>query len=473
MITFSWSKPVRVSVWGAKQAALDIIEELLTFSVTKDQEYEQVCLFDGDSFPGGFLPRVLKTLRRAGFECRVEDTRNLVPADMSQIDKLLIPLRPEDQLPAVKKLLSKPMGTMKAVTASGKGNMLSAVTACFPGLRIGIFAPTNDLINDLGRRLKTVADIDCGRITAGKLDLQRVTLVSFERMAAIRKEDRDTYRQIVDSFDVLLVDESHAAASPTRIRTIRDCSNAAYRYGFSATPEERKDGYHCLTIGNVGPITAKIDYIDLLESQKVAKALVKMVVFHHDKPKQRNSYTHFYKANIQNNDKRNRLLSNLIRMCEKPMITFVTMMNHGSILMDMIKRDKQFDAVFAHGKVSKERRTQIIREANEGRIEVIVGSKIFDTGIDIPRLQTVMVADCGVSSIKSRQKTGRGMRVSEGKTEFTLIDIYDAGFRNGDGKPIAFERQSVERMKTYSENGFEIELVEYDERTKALVPYEG
>lgn len=472
-------KLVRVGAYtsevrGAAERVLRELRGLLSFSVKNGEEYEQLCLMAEDStqFPTGLTPRVLSYLRRNGHDVGTASEVTPPAPDLEALDRLLIPLREYDQKPAVAKLLARPVGTLKGVTASGKGNMLAAVAACFPDQRIGIFAPTNELLDELENRLRTVAGVEPGYVTSKGIKRSRVCVMSFDKLTALRKSKPELYHKILQSLDVLLVDESHTAASPTRIRTVKACTNALVRYGFSATPEDRPDGYHCLTIGYLGPITATIEYEDLVAAKHVSKATVKMVVFHHDEPKQRNGYTHFYTANIQNNRARNDLIGKLMRMAGKPAMTFITRSRHGHILADMMKRARQFDAVFVDGKSKKQVIDKAIEDTRRGRIEILIASKKLDTGIDIPTLQTVVVADAGVSPIKSRQKAGRGMRKAEGKDEFTLIDIYDAGFRNRDGKPIAFERQAVDRMRTYIEAGFDVELVEYDEATASLTPYQ-
>ncbi len=471
MIEIVWESATAARVHGAGEVLLEQLEGLLTFSVKDGDEYSALTLMSGDKFPPGFIPKVLGYLRRNKHQVKVRDVRVRHTADLTQLSQLRIPLRERDQDPAVRKLLERDIGTLKGVTASGKGNMLAAVAACFPQSKVGIFAPTNELLNELKVRLKTVAGITCGEVTAAAVKPDRVTVCSFDKLNALRKTDAATYKGIVGSFDVILVDESHAAASKTRIKTLKHCSNATRRYGFSATPEDRSDGYQCLTIGYLGPVTSEIEYLDLLESGDVAKAVVKMVVFHHKNPLQRNSYTHFYQANIQNNKARNKLVADLIALTPKPSMTFITLTRHGHLLHDMVARAKKFDAVYVHGKSHKKVIEKAIDDTRRGRIEILIASKKLDTGIDIPALQTILVADAGVSLIKSRQKAGRGMRRPEGKEHFTLIDIYDAGFRNAGGDPIAFERQAVERMQTYVDAGFEVEVVRYDEKTQALVPY--
>ena len=60
-----------------------------------------------------------------------------------------------------------------------------------------------------------------------------------------------------------------------------------------------------------------------------------------------------------------------------------------------------------------------------GEIDVLIASKIFDQGVDIPQLDALILAGSGKSSGRALQRIGRVIRKNEGKVRAIVVDFYD------------------------------------------------
>ncbi len=85
-----------------------------------------------------------------------------------------------------------------------------------------------------------------------------------------------------------------------------------------------------------------------------------------------------------------------------------------------------------------------------GETEIIITNKIFQKGVDIPPLLTIIIAGGGQSVVDSLQRVGRGMRIIEGKKAFTVIDFMDKG-------QDWVYRHSRARKKAYKDAGYIVE----------------
>ena len=61
----------------------------------------------------------------------------------------------------------------------------------------------------------------------------------------------------------------------------------------------------------------------------------------------------------------------------------------------------------------------------DGKAPIVIASTIADVGLDVPRLQTVVEAGAGKSSVTALQRLGRVMRPFEGKDKCYFITYRD------------------------------------------------
>ena len=77
------------------------------------------------------------------------------------------------------------------------------------------------------------------------------------------------------------------------------------------------------------------------------------------------------------------------------------------------------------GKDSSDTREEAKQRLEDGEINCIVASTIFDIGVDLPSLSGLIIAGGGKSSVRACQRIGRVIRKHSGKEYSAVIDFQD------------------------------------------------
>lgn len=89
-------------------------------------------------------------------------------------------------------------------------------------------------------------------------------------------------------------------------------------------------------------------------------------------------------------------------------------------------------AVSLTGANSTEQREQAIRDLRSGRIKLICTCDLFNEGVDIPEINTLLLLRPTQSPVIFQQQIGRGLRLAENKESCLVLDfvgLYAEGFR--------------------------------------------
>jgi superfamily II DNA or RNA helicase len=106
------------------------------------------------------------------------------------------------------------------------------------------------------------------------------------------------------------------------------------------------------------------------------------------------------------------------------------------------------ESVFLHGTDGKKTREWVIKQFEEGKIRVLV-STLLSQGVDIPRLDAIVMAAGGASKVQTIQRAGRALRIAPGKKKGMIIDFKDTGW--------PLRNHYLERLSAYiAEYGEEI-----------------
>ena len=96
------------------------------------------------------------------------------------------------------------------------------------------------------------------------------------------------------------------------------------------------------------------------------------------------------------------------------------------------------------GAVQKPERRRILDDFRAGRLHVVVASTLADEGLDVPRLDRIVLAFPGRKRGRTAQRIGRLMRPHPDKSSAVLFDLIDAAV-----PPLL--RQSRERRRVYAQ----------------------
>jgi superfamily II DNA or RNA helicase len=163
-----------------------------------------------------------------------------------------------------------------------------------------------------------------------------------------------------------------------------------------------------------------------------------------------------YKDQVVENDMYNGMIANIANAYIKEgrlVLILVKHINHGKTIESMIP-----GSIFLSGNSPKKARENGIKSLRNKYISCIVSSSIFDEGIDIKPLDTVILAGQGKSKTRALQRIGRIIRKFEDengnkKEKATAIDfcIHQKYLKN----------HAIDREKTYQlEPEFSVEDID-------------
>lgn len=390
-------------------------------------------------FLTGLLPRVLES-----FPQPIKDTREFFKLELS-VPELADELR-EYQLNYLIEALKLTRCLVKCPTGGGKTLLMAALIGALR-LPTLIIAPSIDIKNQLFEELSRLLGKNY-HISTDSNDMSDVLI----NLPGTLKNSSD---DILRAYSVLLMDEAHGAAASQCTDVILR-NDAAYRFGFTATPTGRSDGRDLWTEGLFGKIIEIVDHTELVEQGFLPETQIDIYSCSFD-----GNYAYMEELLIVNNTKRNDLIAQIVNDHTRQKkgevaLVLVRRVEHGKILSDLIP-----DAVYIDGSTPPDIRTQVKEDAKKGNIKAIIATAIFAQGIDIPQITLGINAAGGKSDILTAQRFGRVTRPF-GENVKHWIDLFDSYTKTLEG-------HSKERLNIYSDKTKKIRLKNFsDEKKRSL-----
>jgi len=337
-------------------------------------------------------------------------------------------------------------GIIQAATGSGKtviaGGIIKELKVC-PFI---FFVTSIDLLTQAREELQKMLLLDNKNITVGQIgggvvDIHDVNVMTVQTaVRALGKkwdkshkfdsddEDkeptpierhRDDIQDLIRSAKGSICDEVQHWRADTCQLVSRELKSVYYTYGMSATPY-RDEGDDLMIQACFGKKIAQITASQLIREGYLVRPDIKMI--HMKGPKSPfKSWPSLYKDQVTENDTYNTAIANIANAYiehDRLVLILVQQLNHGKLLQKMID-----GSIFLSGKSPKKQREEGIRNLRNKYISAIVSTTIFDEGIDIKPLDTVILAGQGKSRTRAMQRIGRITRTFEGKEKATAIDF--------------------------------------------------
>lgn len=359
----------------------------------------------------------------------------------------------EDQLEVFKTIKKKSRGTIIAPTGSGKTLVALGIMSMFPNCRILFLCHTLALIDQTRIELKKYNFKDV-YIMGGsyntnfkKLAFKESTIVlsTIQSFAKLNPVD------YADYFDITIVDETHHLnKKSSQYGYVMENNLSPRRYGLTAT-EPTKQSEILTNEGLLGPKITELTISQGVKIGIIAKPKIKLLPVPFDieiNQRCRNRYTDFYQYAIVENKTRNGLIIKEVEAAlreSKSILIIVERIEHGEILMELFNK-KSIKADFVKGQTEPKEQEKIKTALKEKRKLVVICTKIWKEGINIPSLNKVVLA-FGMKEEKGVIQTiGRGLRTTEKKKTVELIDFLD---------PYRFlAEHSILRMQVYASEGW-------------------
>jgi len=443
----------------SKESGLVFDDKKKLFANGKVEKVRFFDVIDG-TFPAGFLPVTAKRAATASIKIETVDQR--AKPTFNGIVKPVAWLR-DYQEGAVDTCIKETRGIIKVPTGGGKTEIAIGVVNKVP-VRWLFLVHRKTLLEQSAQRyeLRNRGET-AGRIGEGKWKVgQRFTVATFQTLAAAYRKahqltlegDFTKMKELTaffDQFEGVIVDECHVLPADSFWRVAMLLRNAYYRIGISGTPLDREDQRSVFAIGALGPQIYEILAARLIEEGRLARPLIRMVPVKHefnqlDKWGLKRSWDwkKVYDEGVVRSKERNLTLITAVQKAEKPALVFVKDILHGQAFhRALVKRNIKTD--FVWGKASLQTRQAVVRRLERGDLDVLVCSVIFQEGVDIPELRSVIIASGGKSVIAALQRIGRGMRRPDGKETFEVWDVADDGnewlARHAKQRRLAYQRE--------------------------------
>lgn len=236
-----------------------------------------------------------------------------------------------------------------------------------------------------------------------------------------------------DAFDLIIIDEFHHAAAPIYKRLL-EYFNPKFLLGITATPDrlDNKDVY-AICDGNVA---IEIHFLEAIAHNWLSP-------FHYYGVKDEIDYsqvrwlgTHYDENELIQHQQQ---LSVIERIYEKwyelkqtRTIAFCSSIKQAHFMAQYFK-NQGIRAIALTGENNGFERLQACSDLDAGNIDIIFTVDLFNEGVDIPKVDTLLFIRPTASLSIFTQQIGRGLRLADGKEKCVIIDFI-GNYRNADRK---------------------------------------
>lgn len=441
-------REINTAIQDASEEEHDFVEQYLTFKFVTwpggQARTQRRCLVNRRAgvFPAGFTAMVKKAAESEGFAVEVIDRSTYITPD----PKADLAWLRDYQVEVVDRVVKMKRGILWLPTGSGKTEIAIGLTRALPG-RWLFLVHRKTLMHQTAKRYELRTGLKAGRFGDGLTDYdQPFTVATVQSIHKALRERTLGPAFFLADIEGVVFDECHTVASDQALSVLEKIP-AGYRIGMSGTPLARGDNQSLLSVGALGPVIARIKPRVLIDAGVLAYPTITMWPLrqHSTKP----TFQGVYGDCIVRSAARNNLLIDIAVRAAKPCLLFVKQINHGRVLARSLGR-AGIKCEFSSGKDSQQRREAALSALERSDLDVVVCSVIFQEGIDVPSLASVVIGSGGKSVIAAIQRVGRGMRTDEGRKQtFEVHDIADSGNK-------WIQNHTRERMKAYKLEGYEV-----------------
>jgi superfamily II DNA or RNA helicase len=355
----------------------------------------------------------------------------------------------QGQQDALDAMMIQEQGLIIRPPGSGK-TQIALAFAAKAKTRTLVIVNTNDLLQQwVDYAEASLPDIEIGIIQGKKEQVAHLTI------ATIQSLYRSGYdRKFFSQFGAVILDEAHHGPAES-FELVLNQIPARYRFGFTAT-ETRADGMHPAMKFLIGPVIA---------TQKFGSKVPVTV-----KPL-RSGFHYPYRGafdwpkllgQLEIDEDRNALIAKeadrLVREGHSVLILSrrITHLRMISEAMETFDEFGEFlvgaveDTEGHRRNLSKAEREKVIKKFRSGKVRVVLATHLADEGLDIPRLDRVILTFPGKHSGRLIQQVGRTLREHPDKVDAQVIDIVDRRVR-------PLHRQWNERKRWYKKARISIE----------------
>ena len=419
----------------------------------------------------GLISHILKFCNDREYECEVdaslkneEHVQDTAGYDLAkEFDSIY---EPKDyQNNAVVHALRSNRSLLLSPTASGKSFIIYLLSRYHveQGRKVLIVVPTTSLVSQMTSdfiEYNKNRPLDIHKIMAG-IDKTVNADYTITTWQSVFKEKKDWFSK----FDAVIVDEAHLAKAKSLTGIMEKMPECKYRYGLTGTLDGTQT--HKLVLeGLFGKVYQVTNTKTLIDNKTLAEFKIKAIVLGYDDQTRSMNKGKTYPEEIDyivRSQARNKFIRNLAwSLPGNTLILYQFVEKHGKVVAPMLEKEGK-TIHFVHGGISADEREDIRHQTEATDNNIILASYgTFSTGINIRKLDNIIFASPSKGKIRNLQSIGRVLRKGNGKDKATLYDIVDdLQWKN---KKNFATLHFMERVKIYTEEGFEFKIYNVDIR---------
>lgn len=380
--------------------------------------------------PRGAVPLVREAVRAAGQDLAFEDRRTVCPEVGYDFG---FELRSYQER-AVVALLNRIQGCAVVPCGGGK-TVIGTAAIARTGQPALILVHTHDLVEQWAATIRDALGIETGTIAGGKFELADVTVATVQSLVTL---DDDARAEVAGRFGTVILDEAHHAPASV-FREVLSWLPGKFRFGLTATPE-RSDGLTPMLHLCLGPEVFRIDHQELVDAGHLV--VPRVVPVSTGATTEAEPHAAIV-SDLAADPDRNRLIVDLVAREAAAGCSVLVLsgrVDHCQRLAKLLTSTGT-QAVALTSRVAKGKRSAILDRFRDGTLKVVCATSLADEGLDVSRLERLVLATPARAEGRTIQRLGRLMRPHPGKRTPVLYDLVD-------NIPLA-RRQFAARRRAY------------------------
>jgi len=405
-----------------------------------------VCLYDihDKTFPTPLLMVALRIIRDSGISYSLEDEREK-PGKTLKLEYHNNGHEQRDyQDRAVEVGMHCRCGTFAMATNAGKTSVMLRLIQ-EKGYKTLILVQRQELMFQIAEAIEEHLKYKPGLAGAGKFELKDIT-VAIVNTAHMHSRELEDY-----GFNMVFVDEGHHAASRIHYTVLKRVKPYAI-YSMTGTDFRNSENENMILSAAFGGTFYRITNQFMVENGYSARIKAQILRCRQDIHPSA-IWMRVYEVGILQSIKRSKLIVAAVKKhadSGKVVLVLTDQTGHGQTIYDLLT-SSGLDTRFMHGKRSRADRDAARLDFKGREFQVLVGTTLYDEGIDFPTLDVIVFAGGKRAKGKVLQRLGRGQRRGfhvdgSRKDECVLIDVYDHGHAY-------LKRHSLKRLKVMHEAG--------------------
>ena len=297
------------------------------------------------------------------------------------------------------------------------------------GLKTLWITHTYDLLNQSFDRAKSnLEGVGLGKIAAGKIDIG--THITFATVQTLVKLDLSQFK---NEWDCIVVDEGHRiCGTPAQLGMFYKVINALscrYKYALTATLFRNIKGTEKALFSLIGPIICEVP--KEVVSERTIKAEIQPIYTDFKIPrdaKKTDGTIDYSKLTtfLSEDEDRNEIILDILKECKNNYtLVLGDRLTQLSYLQEKIGYGVKIDGTMT-SKKKKAQREQYIQDMRDGKENLLFATYgLAKEGLDIPRLDRLILASPHRDKATIIQSVGRVERKFEGKKTPLVYDIVD------------------------------------------------